>query len=553
MQKGRDIVLDILESEGVTHIFGNPGTTELSLVDALKKRDSIEYVLGLQEATVVGMAEGYARATNRPAFVNLHATAGLGNGLGALSNAAYTNVPMVITAGQQDYRHIIDDPWLTGDLVGLAKPLTKWAHEVRSIDELGTILRRAFKDANTFPKGPVFVALPCNFMDEETAEPTPPKSTVHAAAIASGLEDLEAYLRKPKPEEIAIIAGDEISFSNALGEVVECAEKLGADVYGAPVHDGVVFPTKHPLWRGMLPPVASTIKAKLQNYKTIFLIGDRNFMAYVYSPDSPVPDDVTLLHLSADPETVAMTFATQCGLVGDIKNSLRKLLDDMEVPHAQSAKERIKGLALEKAKLGKPHITAMRQKFSRKPIQPVTAAFAIADSLPRGSVVVDEAPATMNHIRTYYRAEKRLEYNFSKGGGLGWAMPAAVGMSLARDKARTICLIGDGAAMYSPQALWTAAQLKLPITYIVINNTEYGVLKNYLRGNYPDKDNQEHFIGMDIIEPAIDYLALAKSMGVPASRLDNAAKIRSAINTAASQDGPSLIEISIAASEAIKS
>ncbi|MBL4672203.1 MAG: thiamine pyrophosphate-binding protein, partial [Arenicella sp.] len=233
MLSGSDIVIEILKSENVSFVFGNPGTTELALVDALSEHRDIKYILGLQEASVVGLADGYARATNRPAFVNLHATAGLGNGLGALSNAAYMNTPLVVTAGQQDYRHIVDDPWLTGDLVGLAKPLCKWAHEVRTVDELGVILRRAFKDANTFPKGPVFVALPSNFMEEETTMPVPPKSEIYTDSVAGGISELAGILSDCKPSEIAIIAGDEISSSNALQEVVEFAEMMGADVYGS--------------------------------------------------------------------------------------------------------------------------------------------------------------------------------------------------------------------------------------------------------------------------------------------------------------------------------
>ncbi|MDQ2786887.1 MAG: thiamine pyrophosphate-binding protein, partial [Chloroflexota bacterium] len=161
-RKGSEVLIEVLRGEGVTHIFGNPGTTELPMIDALAAVSDIHYVLGLQESTVVGMADGYAQATRRPAFLNVHTAAGLGNAIGNLTNAKSANTPLVVTAGQQDYRHIITDPLLAGDLMGIAAAVSKWTHEVRTLGELGTVLRRAFHDAASAPAGPVFVALPMN-------------------------------------------------------------------------------------------------------------------------------------------------------------------------------------------------------------------------------------------------------------------------------------------------------------------------------------------------------------------------------------------------------
>jgi len=548
MKLGRDIVLDVLRTEGVTHIFGNPGTTELSLIDALMRSGDFKYVLGLQEASVVGMAEGYARATNRPAFLNLHATAGLGNGLGALSNAAYTNVPLVVTAGQQDYRHIVDEPWLTGDLVGLAKPVSKWAHEVRTVEEIAPILRRAFKDANSFPKGPVFVSLPFHFMDQEVEAEAPARSMVYGAPIASGLEVLADELQSCTPEQIAIIACDEISFSEAMGEVVELAEALGADVYGAPVHDGVVFPTSHPLWTGTLPPVAMVMRKTLGQYKKVFVIGDRGFMTLIFS-GGPVPEGTDILHLSADPATVARTYSTRCGLVGDIKASLRQLLPQLERPDTMHVSARIRRKAemrIAEIAADEAHILSIPPQ---RPIPPEVAAYAIVKALPQGTIIVDEAPAITQFIRRFHKADHRLQYNFSKGGGLGWAMPVAVGVALGQNRARTVCLIGDGSAMYCPQALWTAARERLPVTFIVANNTEYGALKNYLREHYPAQNGAHEFIGMDLVDPEIDFLALAKSMGVDGVRVRDANEIAAAIGHAMQQPGPALIEIVVGPSK----
>ena len=550
MANGAQVLIDVLKTENISHVFGNPGTTELALVDALSDYPEIEYVLGLQEATVVGLADGYARSNNSPAFVNLHATAGLGNGLGALSNAAYRNVPMVVTAGQQDYRHIVDDPWLTGDLVALAKPLCKWAHEVRTIDELGTIMRRAFKDANTYPKGPVFVSLPQNFMEAETDCLAPPKSHVNTQSVAGGLDELAAILNTCDANEIAIVAGDEISDSNAFDQTILLAEALGADVYGSALHESAVFPSSHPLWKGTLKPITAEISETLSPYKKIFLLGARSFMAYVYTPTSPVPKRADLLHLSSDANALAMTFNTEWAGVGNIKPSIAYLLKVLSTKDKTTAKNRIELLKKEKETAWSARVSELNSQLEIKPALPEVATYAFIQSLPKDAIIVDECPAAMWSVREFFQTNNSNQYHFSKGGGLGWGMPSSIGICLANERKRTFCMIGDGAAMYSPQALWTAANLKLPIMYLVFNNAEYGILKNYLRKTYPEKGDTEDFIGMDVNSPAIDYIALAKSMGVTGVSIDSATEIAGTIDKmlTAYPNEPCLIEVKIAAS-----
>jgi len=550
MPSGAQVLIDVLKTENVSHVFGNPGTTELALVDALSDYPEIEYVLGLQEATVVGLADGYARSNNCPAFVNLHATAGLGNGLGALSNAAYRNVPMVVSAGQQDYRHIVDDPWLSGDLVALAKPLCKWAHEIRTIDELGTIMRRAFKDANTYPKGPVFVSLPQNFMEAETDCLAPPKSHVNTESVAGGLDELVATLNTCDASEIAIVAGDEISDSDAFDETILLAEALGADVYGSALHESVVFPSSHPLWKGTLKPITAEISESLSPYKKIFLLGARSFMAYVYTPTSPVPKSADLLHLSSDVNALAMTFNTEWAGVGNIKPSIAYLLKVLSTKDKTTAKNRIELLKKEKETAWSARVSELNSQLEIKPALPEVATYAFIQSLPKDAIIVDECPAAMWSVREFFQTNKNNQYHFSKGGGLGWGMPSSVGICLANERKRTFCMIGDGAAMYSPQALWTAANLKLPIMYLVFNNAEYGILKNYLRKTYPEKGDRDDFIGMDVNSPAIDYIALAKSMGVAGVSIDSAAKIAETVDKMLETypNEPCLIEVKIAPS-----
>jgi benzoylformate decarboxylase len=298
---GRDVLLDVLRTEGVRHIFGNPGSTELPLIDALADADDLRYVLCLQEATAVGMADGYAQATGRPAFLNLHTSAGLGNAIGNLTNAQTIGTPLVVTAGQQHYGHIEADPLLAGDLVGLARPVSKWAHEVRTLRELGTILRRAFHDAASPPAGPVFVSLPMSTLDEEGDVAVPEPSRIERRTIAAAYDSLAELLTAMPVGKLAIVAGKEVGTSGAVQPLTELAEALGAPIYGAPLFSTGVVPPTHPLYAGMLAPAAAAIRATLAPYERVFFVGGRPFLAYPYTDGSALPAGTDLVHLSPDP------------------------------------------------------------------------------------------------------------------------------------------------------------------------------------------------------------------------------------------------------------
>src|SRR4051812_11138291 len=324
-ESGREALLEVLRTEGVRHIFGNPGTTELPLIDALAGVDDISYVLALQEATAVGMADGYAQVTGRPAMLNLHTSAGLGNAIGNLTNAQANGTPLVVTAGQQDRRHLHHDPLLAGDLVGLAAPVAKWSREASNLGELGTIMRRAFHDATTAPSGPVFVSMPMDLLEERGDAPVPPPSRIERAnAPAPALLD-ELATRLQSSSRVAIVAGDEVAASGAVPALVAVAEALGCAVHGSPLHSTVVFPTTHPLWRNALPPNANAIASALAAYDTVLLVGGRAFMVYPYSPGPAVPEGVALLHVAPDAHQLGRTWPTELGVSGDPRATLEAL------------------------------------------------------------------------------------------------------------------------------------------------------------------------------------------------------------------------------------
>jgi benzoylformate decarboxylase len=541
----------------VRHIFGNPGTTELGLIDALAGPggDSFDYVLSLQEATVVGMADGYAQASGRPAFVNLHTMAGLGNAIGNLTNAVHNRAPLVVTAGNADRRHLIAEPLLSGDLVRLAGGVAKWGHEVRGAGELGVAMRRAFADAGAPPAGPVFVGIPQDVLDESApgaAEsvtvggPVPARSVVERQGVAAGLPELaELLIGSATNERLAIVAGEEVGAGLAVPALVDLAEALGTRVWGSPLHSVTVFPTAHPLWAGTLPYRANGIRRMLEDdgVDRVLLIGSHAFLVYPWTAGPPLPNHVELLQLGPDRGALGRTHPVRLGLVGDVRTSLEDLLP--LVQGRVAAEERLAAARSTYWQRVGWEETATKDSYDAVPMDPAACVHALLRALPDEITVVDEAITTGAAVRRFHRTSGPGRYFFCRGGGLGWGMPAACGVSLARDGEPLLCIVGDGSAMYSPQALWTAASRRLPVLFAVVNNRQYAILKDNLRRMGGAAAATGRFVGMDLNDPPVDFVQLAQSMGVSATRVDKAADVGPAAEAAWRRGGPALLELPI--------
>jgi benzoylformate decarboxylase len=548
-RRGAAVLLEVLRSEGARYVFGNPGTTELPLIDALVNATDISYVLALQEASAVAMADGYAQAACRPGVLNLHTAGGLGHGLGNLLNAHVSGTPLVVTAGQQDSRHTLTDPLLYADLVSIATPAVKWAREVTHPDQIPILIRRAFHDCQTAPTGPVFLSFPMDVMEEMTAVDIGEVSTIDRSAVAGSLDRLAEYLAFIPPGKLAIIAGDEISTSNAGAETVLLADALGAPVYGSSWPAHIPFPTAHPLWMGNLPTKATEIAQKLHSYDAIFSLGGKSLITILYTKGSAVPPGMQIFQLSADARDLGRTYSTKLALVGDIRASLRALLPLLtpKLAGRTDAYARLRKAAEREQEARRGQLKAAADaEFGSPVITPLVAGREMARAIGHKIAIIDEAPATLGALRAFLSTESTRQYSFSRGGALGWGMPAAVGFSLGIDRAPVVSIVGDGAALYSPQALWTAAHERTPVTFVVINNREYNILKKFMRSHsHYASVRANRFIAMDIIDPVIDFLALAASMGVPAQRIDRAAEIAPALEAAISSGVPNLIEIPI--------
>jgi benzoylformate decarboxylase len=413
---------------------------------------------------------------------------------------------------------------------------------VRTVGELGVIMRRAFHDAANAPTGPVFVSLPMDVLEEETDVPVPAPSRVERRVVPAALDDLADALGSVQQSELAIVAADEVAASGAVDALVAVAETLGCAVFGAPLRSNVVFPARHALWRGDLAPAAASINRALAAFRRVLFIGGRAFMVYPYTDGPAVPPQVELLHLSPDPHQLGRTWPTVLGLHGDPKAALEALrpllVDRVGERTLDSSESAARIAALEEKALA---------RYGDEPMHPMAAAHALMRALPSESAVVDEAITTGTYVRGFHHVSRPGRYFFCRGGGLGWGMPAALGVSLGFDREPVLCVVGDGSAMYSPQALWTAAHERLPVVFAVVNNRQYLILKNALRAMDGDTVATGRYVGMDIIDPPVDFVALAQSMGVKATLVEKTADVGDALRAAWDTGAPHLLELPIGA------
>jgi benzoylformate decarboxylase len=545
--RGAEILLEILRSEGTRFIFGNPGTTELPLIDALIVNPDFHYVWGLQEATVVSMADGYSQASGKPAFVNLHTSGGLGHGMGAIMNAKIARVPLVITAGQQDLRHILADPLLAADLVQIAAPAAKWCFEPNSLDDLPLILRRAFHSSVTPPRGPVFLSLPMNILDEVGSPRVLPPSRIELSSVAVGVNELAAGLLKFDRFRTVILAGNDIADVGLGKAAARVAQLLGAPVYGASWPSVNNYSSIDPFWRGTLPTTAKGISEILGRYDCLLALGGKSLISIVYTTRDPIPESIEFYHISEDANDLGYNDAPKLGIFGNVRATLEALADELELKVSPATiKQNIEVAQKEKDALWRGLMGQAEAAVSDgSRIAPIVAAREVLRPLPDGFLLVDEALCANPFTQPMHRSTGGRQYFHNRGGGLGWGMPAAVGVSLARDHAPVLCLVGDGSAMYSPQALWSAVHENAPVIYVVFNNLEYGILKNFMVSQPQYNSNQHGFLAMDLCQPNVDFQSLARSMGVEAMLVNSHREISEAVETAIKAGKPHLIEIPI--------
>ena len=542
------VLMEILRSSGVRYLFGNPGTTELPFLDALPD-SGLEYIVALQEATAVAAADGYAQASGQAGIVNLHVLPGVANGVSILHNASRARSPIVVTAGQQDTRLLLDEPILSGDMVRLTEQFTKWSYEVRRADEAPVAMRRALKLALTPPTGPVFLSLPMDLMThvvEDTAAAAP---DVRAALSAdpSAIDRAAALLASAKNP--LIVAGDGVARGRALPAIVALAERLGARVHGEPIYRRTVFPGDHALWRGGLFPTVPAVRKAFDGADAALVVGASMFTWFLHAPGAAIPPDLPLVQVGDDAWEVGKSHRISLGIVADVGATLRALDDRlaarMSEAQRSAATRRVEAMRAQRTMLVGQARAAAEADATRTPISQPFLMHTLGAVMPAGAVVVDESATSLGHVLRYLPSSTPDSFFGGKTGTLGWAMGAAIGVQLALPKRKIVATIGDGSVMYAPQALWTAARYKLPITYVVPNNSSYAILKAGMLGMGLPSAKKGIYPGMDLIDPAIDYVALARALGVRAERVEKPGDLRDVLTACLAHPGPSLVDVVI--------
>jgi benzoylformate decarboxylase len=512
----KDATLDLLRAFGIKKVFGNPGSTELPFLSDWP--DDIDYVLGLQEASVIGMADGYAQATRNAGFVNLHSAAGVGNALGNVYTAHRNQTPLVITAGQQARSILPLQAFLYAERASeFPRPYVKFSIEPARAEDVPAAIARAYYVAMQPPCGPTFVSVPIDDWSHQ-AQPLEARSVSREIGPdPDAMKMLVAALSAS--QRPALVVGPGVDRAQAVELMVSVAQKTNAAVWASPFSARCSFPERHLQFAGFLHASPAQLSDALRDYDLIVAIGAPVFTFHVEGHASIFDGAATIFQITDDPTAAAAT-PVGTSIIATIKPALTMLLELL--PQTQRAVA--KGRVLPPAPV------------AGDPIPVEFLLHTLSTAMPDGAVLVEEAPSHRPAMQKFMPMRGQDSFYTMASGGLGFSLPAAVGMALGRPGTRTVCLIGDGSAMYSIQALWTAAQRKLPLTIVVINNAGYGAMRSFSQvmqvRNVP---------GLDL--PGIDFVKMAQGLGCDAVRVSKASELAPALQRGLAHDGASLIEV----------
>ena len=530
----RDATYDVLRANGLTTIFGNVGSTEEPFLQNFPS--DFRYILGLQEASAIAMADGFAQATRRPALVNLHTGPGVGNAMGNLITAFQNKTPLIVTAGQQTREMLLFEPWLTNvEATMLPRPWVKWAYEPVRPQDVPAAFMRAIATALQPPSGPVFLSLPLDDWDADCDGP-PAVRTV-ATRVAPDpvrLHEFAEVIRQASSP--VLIYGGAVARGQGWDEGVALAEALNAPVWAAPASERAPFPEDHPLYCGALPFAIAPLSEKLEGHDVAVVVGAPVFRYYPWVPGSYLPKGLRLLHISDDPAETARAPVGD-SLLGDAVltiAALEEILAD-HTPLNGKPPER-------KAHRMRPR-PAASANGSRDGRPSAAELFAALHKIrPAHAVLVEESPSNLADLHREWPITEPDSFYTLSSGGLGWDLPASVGIALAeRDSGRNrpvIVIIGDGSFQYSVQSIWSAAQLRLPILIVVLRNEEYAILKAFA-----ELEQAPGVPGLDL--PDLDIVSIAKGYGCDAARVTDLDALEKTVVAAWTKDVPTVLEIPI--------
>jgi benzoylformate decarboxylase len=525
----RDAAFDLFRARGMTTIFGNPGSTELPMLASYPP--DFRYVLGLQEAVVVGMADGYAQASGGVAHANLHTAPGLGNAMGAIFNAQANKAALLVTAGQQVRPYLTPQANLTNrDAVRVPHPYVKWSFEPPRAQDVPGALARAIDLAALPPRGPAFVSIPMDDWEEEAddvavrlavARSLTGRAGADPAAVQALARRLEAASRP------VMVAGPDIDAAGAWDQAVELAERLALAVWATPATGGgrLGFPEDHAHFQGLLPPAIGPAGEVLAAYDLVLVVGSSVFPYYPYLPGPALTDGTELVAITSDPDEAARAPMGDA-IVADVRLTLDALLAELRP---------VEGREKPAPRDAPP---AVGDDAGDGPMDPGDVHGALADLLPADAIIVLESPSSTLALRNRLRLSRPGSYFFGASGGLGFGLAAAIGVQLAVPDRPVVCVLGEGSAQYAITGLWTAAAYGVPVTFLVLNNGEYSILKWFAQ-----MEGVTGAPGLDL--PALDVAATAQSYGVRSRRAMGRDDLRATLGDALAAPDPRLVEVAV--------
>jgi len=538
---GKHALLQMFQAEGVKYIFGNPGTSETPMMTILPEYPDLEYLLVLQEGVAVGMAEGYGRSTGTVPLVSLHIDNGLANAFSMMIDQLRSGTPMVITAGNKDIRKLGPG---RSDLAELARPFSKWSAEITHAGQVPSVVRRAFQEARTSPTGPVFVGMSANAFDDIADVNIAPSTEMAANSSADPAAIDEVVGLLSRAEKPIMIIGDRLAGANV--DAVRLAETAGIPVYGHGSAE-VNFPASHPLWQGNLSVRAPQAIEAIRSADLILAIGCTVFDDFFYQPGSVIGPGTSLVHIDSDPGSIGKSEPTDIGILAAPPAVVSQLAD--------AVSEIFTGTRAEEAALrvreAKAASTARKEAFGRSaaaqrngaPMSPATMARALADALPSNATVFNDGISAGGTIFEALSPSERGSYYAIRGGAIGWGMGATMGVQLGMPDRPVVGVMGDGTAIMTVQALWTAANSNIPAVFVICNNQSYRVLKlnsnvyHRLQGlPFPDK-----YVMTDFDIP-LDFKAQAEAYGVEGVRVETPEDLAAQVRRGCEMDKPLVID-----------
>ncbi|MGN6201971.1 MAG: benzoylformate decarboxylase [Solirubrobacterales bacterium] len=522
----REASFDLFRAHGMTTMFGNPGSTELPMLADFP--GDFRYVLGLQEAVVVGMADGFAQASGKTTVVNLHTAPGVGNAMGAIFNAQANHSPLLITAGQQARAQITLQANLTNrDATRMPHPLVKWSYEPPRAEDVPLALAHGAHLAGLAPRGPVFVSLPMDDWYAEVDE-ADARAAIERQVTGRATADPEAVRalaeRLDAAQNPVLVAGPDIDAAGAWETAIALAERQRLPVWASPATGGVRlgFPENHPNFRGVLPPAIGPVGQTLEGHDLILVAGSSVFPYYPHIPGPLLPEGARLIAITSDPDE-AVRAPMGDAIVADVALTLAALLE--QVPESSRPAP--------EPNPGPQEIPA------EDPLNASTVHSALAEALPEDAIVVLESPSSTLALRNQLRISRPGSYYFSAGGGLGFGLAASVGVQLAQPDRPVVCVLGEGSAQYAITAFWSAVAYQAPVTFLVLRNEEYAILKWFA-----EVEQVNAAPGLDL--PKLDVASVAEGYGVKAHRAKDRDEVAGALSTALASSRPELVEVPVA-------